>query len=93
MRPQSKSVSQKMWWAILDSRTKIKWMIFTVLIPEFIIGKALNDFLAAKDLLGTSKFASVWDEVHAHMANMGYFIVDFGQYWLEANGSDEDKGR
>jgi hypothetical protein len=27
----------------LDSRTKIKWMIFTVLIPEYILGKALNE--------------------------------------------------
>lgn len=52
----------------------------------------MNDFLAAKDLLRTSKFASVWDEVHAHMANMGYFIVDFGQYCLEANRSNKDRG-
>jgi hypothetical protein len=81
-----------MWWAVLDSRTKIKWVIFTVLIPELIIGKALNDLLAAKNLPGTSKFNLVWDEVHAHMANMRYFVVDFGQYWLEANESDEDRG-
>lgn len=46
-------------------------MVFTVLIPEFIMGKALIDFLAAKELLGKPKFAFVWDEVHAHMANMG----------------------
>jgi hypothetical protein len=37
-----------MWWAILDSGTKIKWMLLTILIPEYLVGKAFNEWLLAQ---------------------------------------------
>jgi hypothetical protein len=83
MRPQTDNTWQKIWWAILDSRTKIKWMMFTILVPEYIVGKALNELVANND----SRWGD-WDKVTTYMANMGYFIIDFGDYWLETSSSD-----
>jgi hypothetical protein len=82
MRPHTDNTWQKIWWAILDSRTKIKWMMFTILVPEYIVGKALNELLANNE-----RFSN-WDKVTTYMANMGYFIIDFGDYWLETSSSD-----
>jgi hypothetical protein len=68
---------QKMWWAILDSRTKVKWMLITILVPEIIVGKALGERLAA-----TKRFLPEhldWKVVHLYMANMGYFVLDLGE--------------
>lgn len=47
-RPDSKSIIQSAWWAILDSRTKAKWMIITMLMPEYLVGKAFGELLAAR---------------------------------------------
>ncbi|KAE9374862.1 hypothetical protein N431DRAFT_503621 [Stipitochalara longipes BDJ] len=97
-RAEPKSSIQGVWWAILDSRTKIKWMIFTILVPEYLIGKAFGERLAAKagvklvkksQLLDPNSSAEQpteasdvveplqWEDIHAYMANMGYFVVDF----------------
>jgi hypothetical protein len=50
MRPQTDNTFQKIWWAILDSRTKIKRMFFTIFVPEYIIGRAMSEVLAVHDL-------------------------------------------
>ncbi len=79
----------------MDSRTKIKWMIFTILIPEYILGKALNERLSVKgSRIQFRDLGLDWEEVHLYMANMGYFVLDVGEYLLEAsngagNRSDE----
>ena len=63
-------------------------MIFTVLIPEYLVGKAFSDWLAAKSGVEIMKVCIEeaiaegiegieWEMVHAYMANMGYFVVDF----------------
>jgi hypothetical protein len=93
LRPQTYSVWQKIWWAIVDSRIKIKWMVFTVFVPEYIIGKALNEMVAVNKR-GRERYVFRrddkvnWETVHNYMANMGYFVVDFGGYWLEASSGD-----
>jgi hypothetical protein len=46
-RSQPKSSIQGIWWAILDSRTRLKWMIFTILVPEYLTGKAFAERVAA----------------------------------------------
>lgn len=91
MRPPTSSVIRKMWWAILDSRTKIKWMIFTILIPEYIVGKALNELLGAKLGETDPEMVSNWEEVHHYMANMGYFVLDLEDYWPESTSSGADR--
>lgn len=80
-RPRTKSTLKSIWWAILDSRTKIKWMMFTAFIPEYLVGKAYGELLAAKggvkDLAEYAVEGIEWEDVHAYLANMGYFVVDF----------------
>ena len=66
----------------MDSRTKIKWMMFTILVPEYIVGKALNELVAINN-----RWARL-DKVTTYMASMGYFIVDFEDYWLETSNSN-----
>ncbi len=54
----------------------------TFLVPEYIVGKALNE------LVSMDHIPKGWDKVSTYMANMGYLIVDFGDYWLETSNSD-----
>jgi len=68
-------------------------MIFTVLVPEYIIGRALNELLATKFKENS------WHKIQEYMANMGYFVLDFEDYWTEVSGSntgrrveEEDQG-
>jgi hypothetical protein len=107
-RPLAKNAIQGIWWAILDSRTKIKWMIITILFPEYLIGKAFGDRLAAEagvrmmkstkpcasttelemEVLNTVKSLQ-WDRIHVYMANMGYFVVDFGEALNDRQGKSD----
>jgi hypothetical protein len=74
IRPEAKSWLQKLRWAILDSRSKAKWMLFTILVPEFLVGKALGEYRAARyGCKGVD-----WSMIHSYMANMGYFVLDWG---------------
>lgn len=69
-RPPISSTIQKIWWAILDSRKKVKWMMLAILMPEILVVKALNDFLAVRwsHYPERSKIANdgetVWDSAH-----------------------------
>lgn len=75
IRPPAKGFFQKKWRAILDLRPKIKWMLFTIFIPEFLVGKALGEWRAARYICSQDED---WELVHAYMANMGYFVLDCG---------------
>jgi hypothetical protein len=57
-------------------------MIFTVLVPEYIIGRALNE------LISVNTQHDRLSKTARYMANMGYFIVDFEDYWGEGRTSD-----
>jgi len=48
MQPPTTNIWQEIWRAVLDSRTKIKWACLTILVPEYIVGKALGDCLGAR---------------------------------------------
>ena len=72
-------------------------MIFTILAPEVLIGKAFGERLAAmagvkfmkntqvwsgatmeqKRVVADAMKSLQWEEIHAYMANIGYFVVDF----------------
>jgi hypothetical protein len=66
-----------MWQAILDLRTKIKWMAFTVLFPEYLVGRAFGERLGGQSF-GRDMWQSNagWENVHSYMANMGHFVLD-----------------
>jgi hypothetical protein len=86
---------RKAWWKILDSRTKITWMLLTVLAPEYIMGKAFSDYLAATYLLPKlrEEFGAHIELIHAYFMNMGGYYLDFSQVEfssLEANPGTAD---
>jgi hypothetical protein len=67
-----------------DFWTNLKWMLFTMLAPEFILGKAIGDFVAVWKLRNKMEKYAVTDNVewglsHGFFANMGGFraIVEF----------------
>ncbi|CAF9927166.1 MAG: hypothetical protein GOMPHAMPRED_004334 [Gomphillus americanus] len=61
---------------------KVGWMLFNVLAPEWIITKALLDWLAVRQLQSRYKAQAAkdnvpWSKAHTHFANMGGFGVSF----------------
>ncbi|KAE8442967.1 hypothetical protein EG329_002505 [Mollisiaceae sp. DMI_Dod_QoI] len=80
-RPQTDSTLQSIWWAILDSRRRIKWMVFTMIVPEYLVGKAFGEWLGAKrgvpEMVFNADDGIEWGKIHSYIANMGYFVVDF----------------
>lgn len=82
-RLHTNSTLYKIWWAILDSRTKIKWMILTVLAPEFLMGMAFHEWRTAKANCNErmSQYADKdgveWEMIHTYFSNMGGFVLDF----------------
>ena len=66
----------------MDSRKKIKYMNVTVLMPEYLMAKALGDWRAARQSCRETKhFADEdgveWEPIHARFAGMGGFVLDF----------------
>lgn len=56
--------------------TKLKWMGLSVLAPEYILSKALSEFLAAHD--SRRQFGrEEWTTTHGYFANMRGFILRF----------------
>ena len=56
--------------------TKLKWMIITIVGPEYIVGKALTERLAAH--YSRSQFnCDEWSTTHGHFANMRGFVLRF----------------
>ena len=61
----------------MDSRAKTKWMICVILAPEYLVGKALSELLAAKSAVATWSERHVeCKEIHGYMANKGHFVLD-----------------
>lgn len=86
IRPPEGGRPRETWQPILDAKTKLKWMVFTVFIPEFQVGKALGEWRAARDYRSRKShwiynLPESWKMVHAYMANMGYFVLDWGDLW------------
>jgi len=69
-------------------------MIFTILIPEYILGKALNERIAVKEIVARFRNVDIaeWEEVHAYMSNMGYFVLDLGDDFHGTRGDDTNGG-
>ncbi|MCJ1464557.1 hypothetical protein MMC07_003170 [Pseudocyphellaria aurata] len=83
-RPPTSSPVRKIWWAIRDSREKVKWMIISILVPELLVGKALNELVGAIWVTCSDQLAQLaeddgteWGLAHTYFANIGGFILDF----------------
>ncbi|KAI9737188.1 MAG: hypothetical protein M1834_000781 [Cirrosporium novae-zelandiae] len=73
---------QKLRRRIWRFHIKIKWMIITLIAPEFIAFKAASDFISARKLKANYKDFAAQDSVswsisHTFLANMGGFAVQF----------------
>ena len=56
--------------------TKLKWMVVSLLAPEYILSKALSELLAAHD--SRRQFNSnEWTTTHGYFANMRGFVLRF----------------
>lgn len=68
---------KKFWFVIVDSRTKIQWMLITMVMPELILAKAVTDRAAANEWF---KHKSTRNNrpVQNYLANMGHFVLDRG---------------
>ena len=67
-------------WMLKGVYTSVKWMLLTMVAPEFVIGKACADLVQAKeDLQELLEFAEddhvPWTLAHTYYANMGGFAV------------------
>ncbi|KAL8906668.1 MAG: hypothetical protein Q9171_006171 [Xanthocarpia ochracea] len=71
---------RKMWWKISDSKKKVKWMIITILVPELLLGKAASTH---------SPFGFGYECVRDTLADMGYFVLDWGDPSTDSK-DDED---
>lgn len=78
--PDPESWQQKLKETLKRSGTKVKWMLVTLIVPEFLVGRAFQDWMMAKKSLSQMKdFAEEddvkWTLTHAYYANMGGFIL------------------
>jgi hypothetical protein len=78
--PDPESWQQKLKETLQRSGTKVKWMIVTLIVPEFLVGRAFQDWMMAKKSFSQMKeFAEKddvkWTLTHAYYANMGGFIL------------------
>jgi hypothetical protein len=67
-------------WSLKGVWLNAKWMIATMIAPEYVLGKALGDFVAAREYKRLMR-AFVendnveWNLVHGFFANMGGFVL------------------
>jgi len=71
-RGEAKNIRQKLWWSLRNLWARLKWMILTILAPEFLLGKALDELFVAWPWGRGARFTMV----QAYLANMGYFVLD-----------------
>jgi hypothetical protein len=89
-RPITQNKWKALWWQILNSRRQLKWMIFTIFVPEYILGKALNERLAAQEARDTMNTSSLGEKgqtfelIHGYFANMGGYYLDFTDHFNKA---------
>jgi hypothetical protein len=79
--PDCDKLKERLFETLKRSRTKIKWMIVTLMVPEFLVGRAIQDYMMAKKSRhDMRKFAQAdrveWTWTHAYYANMGGFILE-----------------
>lgn len=63
--------------------TRIKWMLITLIVPEFLVGRAFQDFMMARKSEHQMKeFDETnhvkWTRTHSYYANMGGFALKVG---------------
>ena len=62
--------------------TKVRWLLVTLMGPEFILGKAFSEWSSVRILASQFKeYAEIdgveWSDAHTFLANMGGFVIQF----------------
>ncbi|RMZ73446.1 hypothetical protein GMOD_00007955 [Pyrenophora seminiperda CCB06] len=52
---------------------RLKWMLITIVLPEFLLGRAMGDFIAAHRF--AKNFKGGWTATHGFYANSGGFVL------------------
>jgi hypothetical protein len=69
-------MAKRKWGAVWR---RLKWMLVAIIMPEFLIGRALSDYVAAhKSLVVLQQYVrpgEAWTMSHAFFANMGGFVL------------------
>jgi hypothetical protein len=69
-------------------------MVLTILVSEYLVGKALGELLAARSNVSSVKKSGRmpkhgWNMIQAYMANMDHFVLDFS----EVKGQEMERAR
>ena len=75
IRGEPHGFRQRVWWNILDATVKMKWMVVTVMAPEYLVGKALVELLITREGVRPPHLT----KLECYMANMGYYVIDIGE--------------
>lgn len=74
-------LQRKVYWWILDQATPVKWTVITVFAPEILVGKAFCEWRSSIDISKQDRGGQRWqvlqDPIGVHLANMGYFVLDW----------------
>jgi hypothetical protein len=67
-------------WTLKRTWTSTKWMLITVLAPEYLLAKGLSDWQAVDSSITelqeiAAKDGVPWTRVHSQFANMGGFVI------------------
>jgi hypothetical protein len=82
--------------ALKRSCTKIKWILVTLIVPEFLVGRAIQDWMMAKKSRRqmrkfTRQDGVKWTWTHAYYANMGGFVLEVDT--TSVSTQEENAGR
>ncbi|KAK1751514.1 hypothetical protein QBC47DRAFT_391990 [Echria macrotheca] len=94
IRPEKKGFIPSMWRTVQKTGIKIKWMVITILVPEYILSKSLGGWVATRDALdmlyGEPGLENPWETLHIRLANLGYFVLDMGETWPATAAAFDD---
>lgn len=86
---------------------KVTWMLYTIVLPEYVLGKALSDFMRArqqvvegKELIQNGDETAAeslqlqlksWTAIRTMLADLGGFVVDFRNLSVPTSPDDGEK--
>lgn len=56
--------------------SQLKWMLVTIMLPEYLVGKAFGDYVDVRRFKRSEHITS-WTVTHAYYCNSGGFLLDF----------------
>lgn len=86
---------------------KVTWMLYTIILPEYVLGKALSGFMRTRQQVAERKELikngdetageslqlqlKSWTATHTMLADLGGFVVDFRELSLPTSPDHDEK--